>query len=81
MGNSDPASNGGHITSIPGLAENAAATMGRLAKVSPSFVAVDLGRFLHGWYVLQITHIEIVHSFLLLILYIDFLWFFIGVTA
>ena len=39
----------GHVTSIPGLAENAAACAGRLAKVNPNFVAPDLPRFLLGW--------------------------------
>jgi transportin-1 len=34
---------------IPGLPENAATTTGRLAKVDPNFVAVDLPRFLLGW--------------------------------
>ncbi|KAL7568429.1 hypothetical protein ACA910_012143 [Epithemia clementina (nom. ined.)] len=34
---------------IPGVAENAAACVGRLAKVNPSFVAPDLSRFLMGW--------------------------------
>jgi len=34
---------------IPGLAENAAATVGRLALVNPNFVAPDLPRFLMGW--------------------------------
>lgn len=32
-----------------GLRENAAACMGRLAKVNPQFVAPDLSRFLTGW--------------------------------
>lgn len=34
---------------IAGLVENAASTMGRLAKVNPSYVASDLPRFLNGW--------------------------------
>ena len=34
---------------IPGLAENAAACTGRLAKVNPEFVAPELPRFLLGW--------------------------------
>ena len=34
---------------IPGLRENAAACVGRLAKVNPQFVAADLPRFLCGW--------------------------------
>jgi transportin-1 len=37
------------ITSIPGLAENAAACVGRLANVNPMFVAPELSRFLLGW--------------------------------
>lgn len=41
----------GYGPAIPGLAENAAATTGRLAKVNPNFVAADLPRFLLGWYV------------------------------
>jgi transportin-1 len=40
---------GGFVTEIPGLAENAAACMGRLANVNPVFVATDLPRFLLGW--------------------------------
>mmetsp|Transcript_12774 Transcript_12774/g.14414 ORF Transcript_12774/g.14414 Transcript_12774/m.14414 type:complete len:1015 (+) Transcript_12774:323-3367(+) len=32
-----------------GLVENAASTMGRLAKVNPAFVAKDLQHFLNGW--------------------------------
>ena len=39
----------GHALVVPGIAENAAATMGRLAKVNAGFVAPDLGRFLLGW--------------------------------
>ena len=34
---------------IPGLPENAATTMGRLAKIDANFVAADLPRFLMGW--------------------------------
>jgi len=34
---------------VQGLVENAASTMGRLAKVSPAFVATDLPRFISGW--------------------------------
>ena len=34
---------------LAGLVENAASTMGRLAKVNASFVAGDLPRFLNGW--------------------------------
>ena len=49
--------NGNHSTGmhaprgcdIPGVAENAAACAGRLAKVNPAFVAPDLARFLMGW--------------------------------
>lgn len=37
------------ITSIPGLAENAAACVGRLANVSAGFVAPELPRFILGW--------------------------------
>ena len=36
-------------TAVPGLAENAAACVGRLAKVNPDFVAPELHRFLLGW--------------------------------
>lgn len=36
-------------TSIPGLPENSAACVGRLANVNPNFVAPDLPRFLVGW--------------------------------
>lgn len=39
----------GHVTDIPGLAENAAACAGRLANVNPQFLAADLPRFLMGW--------------------------------
>ena len=39
----------GRGTDIPGLAENAAACTGRLAKVNPQFVAPDLARFILGW--------------------------------
>jgi len=37
------------VSSVPGLAENAAACVGRLANVNPMFVAPDLPRFLLGW--------------------------------
>ncbi len=37
------------VSSIPGLAENAAACVGRLANVNPMFVAPELPRFLLGW--------------------------------
>lgn len=37
------------VTSIPGLAENAAVCVGRLANVNPMFVAPELSRFLLGW--------------------------------
>ena len=40
---------GSRGVNIPGLAENAAAAAGRLAKVNPDFVAPDLPRFLLGW--------------------------------
>jgi hypothetical protein len=33
---------------MPGIKENAVTTMGRLAMVSPNFIAPDLGRFLLG---------------------------------
>jgi transportin-1 len=39
----------GRGADIPGLAENAAACVGRLAKVNPNFVAPDLSRVLLGW--------------------------------
>ncbi len=38
-----------HVTGVPGLAENAAACVGRLANVDPNFVAPELPRFLLGW--------------------------------
>jgi hypothetical protein len=41
--------NGSHSLAIPGIAENVAASTGRLAKVNPNFVAADLPRFLLGW--------------------------------
>lgn len=44
MGNSINGKNG-----IPGLTENAAATIGRLARVDSNFVKDDLPRFLNGW--------------------------------
>lgn len=34
---------------VPGIVENAAITLGRLACVDPKFVAPELGRFLLGW--------------------------------
>ena len=37
------------VSPIPGLAENSAACVGRLANVNPMFVAPDLPRFLLGW--------------------------------
>ena len=37
------------VSAIPGLAENSAACVGRLANVNPMFVAPDLPRFLLGW--------------------------------
>ena len=52
MGNAVVKRNGtghGYVSEIPGLAENAAACMGRLANVNPVFVASDLPRFLLGW--------------------------------
>lgn len=39
----------GRVTEIPGLAENSAACVGRLASVNPQFVAPELPRFLLGW--------------------------------
>ena len=39
----------GNELSLPGIAENAATTMGRLASVNAGFVAPELGRFLLGW--------------------------------
>lgn len=40
---------GSRGSSIPGLAENAAGAVGRLANVNPNFVAPELPRFLLGW--------------------------------
>jgi hypothetical protein len=40
---------GSHNVTIPGLAENAAACVGRLALVRPDYVAPELPRFLLGW--------------------------------
>lgn len=40
---------GGRVTTVPGLAENAAACVGRLALLNASFVAPELPRFLLGW--------------------------------
>ena len=37
------------VSAIPGLAENAAACVGRLANVNSAFVAPELPRFLLGW--------------------------------
>ena len=37
------------VSSVPGLAENSATCIGRLANVNPLFVAADLPRFLLGW--------------------------------
>jgi hypothetical protein len=39
----------GRVSGVPGLAENAAACVGRLAKLNPHFVAPELSRFLLGW--------------------------------
>ena len=39
----------GRVVHIPGIAENAACTAGRLAQVDVNFVAPDLGRFFLGW--------------------------------
>ena len=41
--------NGDRGSNLPGLVENAAACLGRLAKVNPNFVAADLSRLLLGW--------------------------------
>lgn len=40
---------GNRCVDIPGLAENAAACVGRLALVNPNYVAPELPRFLLGW--------------------------------
>jgi len=37
------------VTGIPGLAENASACLGRLAKVNANFVSKDLGIMFRGW--------------------------------
>jgi len=34
---------------VPGLVENASATLGRLARIDPAFIKDDLPRFLSGW--------------------------------
>lgn len=47
MGND--AGGSGRGLAIVGIAENAAATTGRLALVNPNFIAADLPRFLMGW--------------------------------
>mmetsp|Transcript_3483 Transcript_3483/g.6713 ORF Transcript_3483/g.6713 Transcript_3483/m.6713 type:complete len:1018 (+) Transcript_3483:120-3173(+) len=48
MGNA--VSSEGHTLVVPGIAENASAAMGRLAKVNAAdFVGPELGRFLLGW--------------------------------
>ena len=39
----------GNEMHLPGIAENAATTMGRLAMVNANFVAPELNRFLLGW--------------------------------
>ena len=49
MGNSIDIDGNPIDTPVPGIAENAAITLGRLACVNPSFVAPELGRFLLGW--------------------------------
>jgi hypothetical protein len=49
MGNQSGTSNSYTVTT-PGIAENAAATMGRLARIDPSFVQADLPRFILGWF-------------------------------
>lgn len=48
MGNQS-ATSASCTVSIPGLAENAAATVGRLARIDPGFVQADLPRFIVGW--------------------------------
>jgi hypothetical protein len=40
----------GRGSEIPGLAENAIACVGRLAKANPNFVALDFSRFLIRWW-------------------------------
>lgn len=49
MGNSVDIDGNPIDTPVPGIVENAAITMGRLARVNPSFVAPELSRFLLGW--------------------------------
>jgi hypothetical protein len=49
MGNQSATSMSCTVT-VPGLAENAAATMGRLARIDPAFVQADLPRFILGWF-------------------------------
>ena len=49
MGNGAFDNDGHRGSTIPGLVENVAATVGRLALVNPHFVAADLPRFLCGW--------------------------------
>lgn len=49
MGNQSATSISYTVTT-PGIAENAAATMGRLARIDPSFVQADLPRFISGWF-------------------------------
>eukprot|EP00984_Skeletonema_dohrnii_P034998 scaffold34593_cov122-Skeletonema_dohrnii-CCMP3373.AAC.5 len=49
MGNSIDIDGNPIDTPVPGIVENAAITLGRLACVNPSFVAPELGRFLLGW--------------------------------
>jgi len=39
----------GNALALPGIAENAATTMGRLATLNANFVAPQLNRFLLGW--------------------------------
>jgi transportin-1 len=49
MGNGILDSDGRRGSTVPGLVENVAAAVGRLALVNPNFVAADLPRFLCGW--------------------------------
>jgi transportin-1 len=44
-----PGDHVGATSGIPGLAENAAACVGRLAQVNPAFVSPELPRFMLGW--------------------------------
>lgn len=48
-GGQDDDDDGEDSNPIAGLIENASTTMGRLAKVNPTFVSKDIARFLNGW--------------------------------